>query len=487
MATTLSLTTKVSILMRRCALVSLVAALLAAPADAEAQGRRARLSEDLAEQLRSGLQADTTVIVNGTQARVDRIAARHGLVVRKRLQTGAVLEVPAGQLAAVAEDAEVGQLASNHRMRAQMGVMVASTGADQVHAGIEGVGPITGKGIGVVVIDSGIADVPELRGRVLARVDFTGRRAVVEQGRGRDAHGHGTHVAGIIAAAGTNRYDDTTGMAPGAHLVSLKVLDADGSGYAGDVIEAIDWAIANKDRYQLRVINISIGGPVLQACSEDPLCQAVERAYRAGFVVVASAGNLGKTADGTEVFGGITVPGNSPFAITAGAVNNKGTAFRSDDEVTTFSSRGWTRFDHLIKPDLVAPGNKIKGLVSPGSTLEREHPELLIGRGKDARLELSGTSMAAASVSGAATLLLDRHESLAAAGVRLLLQATATLLQKTPILVGGAGSLNILAALIAGPHESFQVTTVMAGETIIASGLVFGSEALTGDNILWGE
>ena len=115
--------------------------------------------------------------------------------------------------------------------------------------------------------------------------------------------------------------------------------------------------------------------------------QAVERAYRAGLVVVASAGNLGKDADGNEVLGGITVPGNSPFAITVGALNTKGTAFRSDDVVATYSSRGPTRFDHLIKPDLVAPGNKIVGLLAPGSTLAREHPELVIDTVEGKRLD----------------------------------------------------------------------------------------------------
>ena len=139
---------------------------------------------------------------------------------------------------------------------------------------------------------------------------------------------------------------------------------------------------------------MSLGGPVLQAAADDPVNQAVERAYRAGLVVVASAGNGGKDAEGNEVLGGITVPGNSPFAITVGALNTKGTAFRSDDVVATYSSRGPTRFDHLIKPDLVAPGNKIVGLLAPGSTLAREHPELVIDTVEGKRLELSGTSMA---------------------------------------------------------------------------------------------
>ncbi len=196
-------------------------------------------------------------------------------------------------------------------------------------------------------------------------------------------------------------------MAPGAHLVNLKVLDENGEGTAGDVIEAIDWAVDHRRRYRIRVINLSLGGTPMQSWRDDPLCQAVQRAHDAGVVVVASAGNLGKTADGTPVMGGVTVPGTCPHAITVGALNTKGTAFRSDDEVATYSSRGPTRCDRLIKPDLVAPGNRIRGLLAPGSTLAQEHPELVIGSGRAAQLQLSGTSMAAAVVSGAVALLLE--------------------------------------------------------------------------------
>ena len=231
------------------------------------------------------------------------------------------------------------------------------------------------------------------KNRIVVSVDFTGSSGASGQavgragcgsagtaarGRAGDDNGHGTHVAGIIAAAGVNAKDTTSGVAPGAHIINLKVLGADGSGYASDVADAIDWAIENRDRYKIKVINLSLGGPVLQRCADDPVCQAVERAYRARITVVVSAGNHGKDANGNELFGRITMPGVSPFAITVGALNTKGTAQRSDDVITTYSSRGPTWFDGLIKPDLVAPGNKIVGLLAPGSTLAREHPELVI-------------------------------------------------------------------------------------------------------------
>src|SRR6185369_15387527 len=295
-------------------------------------------------------------------------------------------------------------LSSNLLVEAHMAVTNQTIGADLVQQGgwAPGIGPLSGAGIGVAVIDSGVAQMPELRGRIIASKDFTDDR-----GLGQDQHGHGTHVAGIIAAAGANRFDETRGVAPGANIISLKVLNAQGKGLAADVIQAIDWAVKNRARYNIRVINMSLGGAVTQSYRDDRLCQAVERAYRAGIVIVASAGNFGKTTEGKAIYGGITTPGISPFAITVGALNTKGTPFRSDDEVASYSSKGPTLFDRLIKPDLIAPGNKIQSLAAPGSTLVREHPELVTGSGQNARLQLSGTSMAAAVVSGSVAVLLE--------------------------------------------------------------------------------
>ena len=276
------------------------AAFLLSADAASAQGRHARLSSDLAERLRAGDVREASVIVTGTCAQVQDLAVRHGLQVKKCLATGAVVEVPAGALAALADDPAVDQLSSNYEVMAHMAVTNQSIGADLVHEGgwADGIGPLTGKGIGVAVIDSGVANMPEFLGRIIATRDFTDDR-----GPGLDQNGHGTHVAGIIAAAGRNRFDETEGVAPGANIISLKVLDAKGRGFAGDVIEAIDWAIANRTRFNIRVINMSLGGPVTQSWRDDPLSQAVERAYRAGITVVASAGNFGKAEDGRPVYG----------------------------------------------------------------------------------------------------------------------------------------------------------------------------------------
>jgi serine protease AprX len=360
-------------------------------------------------------------------------------------------------------------------------------GADQVQAGLAGLPGLTGAGVGIAVIDSGIAQVPALHGRVVASVDFTDDR-----GRGGDQHGHGTHVAGIAAAAGTGAQDDTRGVAPGAHLVSLRVLDARGRGYADDVIEAIDWAIEHREQYQIGVINLSLGGPVLQSWRDDPLCQAVERAYRAGIVVVASAGNFGKDATGRAIYGGITAPGNSPFAITVGALNTAGTPWRSDDTRASYSSMGPTQIDHVIKPDLLAPGNRIRGLLAPGSTLATEHPELVTGHGVQARLELSGTSMAAPVVSGAIATLIEGtrlrgYSRWSPAAFRILLQFSAEPIVRDGILGSGAGSVNVAAAGYLQSSGAVR-TTLIAGESVATSQFFFGSSLLWSQarNILWG-
>jgi serine protease AprX len=281
-------------------------------------------------------------------------------------------------LGVLTDDPAVETLSSDQAVRSHMSVTNASIGADLVHAGVAGAPGLTGAGVSVAILDSGISVVPELRGKVLASVDFT-----EEQANGQDKFGHGTHVAGIVAAHGNAADADSVGVAPGAMLINVRVLDSRGEGRASDVIAAIDWVIANRFKYNIRVINLSLGAPVMQSWRLDPLCQAVERAFRAGIVVVAAAGNQGKTADGKTLFGGIVSPGNSPYAITVGALNTKQTPWRSDDVLATYSSRGPTRFDHVIKPDLIAPGNRIKGLLPPDVVVRHKTGTLNIGVAND--------------------------------------------------------------------------------------------------------
>ena len=236
-------------------------------------------------------------------------------------------------------------------------------------------------------------------------------------------------MASIIAGRPGRTADTATyrGIAYGAYLLNLRALGDDGSGTASDVIEAIDWTIEHKDQYNIRIINLSLGAPVLQPFRDDPLCEAVERATRAGILVVAAAGNNGETADGTPQFGLITSPGNSPYALTVGALDTHGTAQRSDDTLAPWSSKGPTRFDMVLKPDVAAPGTHIVGAESTGSYLSQTYPQRHVAvSGSSAYIQLSGTSMASAVVSGAAALLLDERANLRPSETKAKLQLTSS-------------------------------------------------------------
>jgi serine protease AprX len=333
------------------------------PATAGAQARDP-LPKGLARQVESGASA-IQFLVEGPQAEIDRLAESYGLRVVNRLAGGAMLEGSGAGLTALTGDPNVKGVSENHRVMSTMAVTTHATGANQLwrSAGNSGnFGGLTGRNVGVAIIDSGVADHSDL-GRVRFRKDFTGENG------GGDLYGHGTHVAGIISGSGRGSMvgGDTTylGMAPGVDLIDLRVLGADGTGQVANVIAAIDYAVANRERLGIDVINISLGHPVVEGSYRtDPLAKAVERAVASGIVVVASAGNLGKTDDGTPIVGAVVSPGYTPGAITVGALNTRGTVARSDDAIATYSSRGpvgnpddestWE-----IKPDLVAPGNAI--------------------------------------------------------------------------------------------------------------------------------
>jgi serine protease AprX len=278
--------------------------------------------------------------------------------------------------------------------------------------------------------------------KVVANVSF-----VTGDADTTDGFGHGTHIAGTIlgkasAASGvTGAY--AGGIAPGANLVNVRVLNDEGMGLTSDVIAGIDWVIQHKADYNIRVINLSLGHSVTESASTDPLCEAVERAVNAGIVVIASAGNRGKMPDGRMILGGVTSPGNSPYAITVGALNTWNTVARSDDTVATYSSRGPTRFDLAVKPDVVAPGNKIVSLEVAGSHLSVNYPALHNAGGpSNAYMTLSGTSMAAGVVSGGAALLLQRNPEYTPAHVKLLLQTGSSFMPNEGLVAAGAGSVD---------------------------------------------
>jgi serine protease AprX len=363
-----------------------------------------------------------------------------------------------------------------------MAVSAQATGADQVWAGTPGgllglgnVPGVNGQGVVVAVVDSGInSNHPALAKKVVAAVSFVSGDPSTD-----DAYGHGTHVAGIIAGLGSPASRVTPlyagGIAPGAQLVNVRVLGEDGSGLTSDVIAGIDWVVNNRAKYNIRVINLSLGHPVMEPSATDPLDEAVARAVNAGIVVIASAGNDGVAPDGTPILGGIMSPGNSPFALTVGATNTQGTANRSDDTVATYSSRGPTKYDFGVKPDLAAPGNKIVSLEANGSYLPSHYAYLhKAGIGANSYMQLSGTSMAAPMVSGAAALLLQGVPNLSPAQVKLALQASASFMTDGGLMGAGAGNANFWAARkIAANGLGLVLNTTVGGVLSNASGVAF--------------
>jgi serine protease AprX len=327
------------------------------------------------------------------------------------------------------------------------------------------------------VLDTGIAYHPALEGKVQYSISkVTGDPST------NDAHGHGTHIAGIIAGNASASSGITTlyrgGIAPGVKLINVRVLGKDGTGWTSDVIAGIEWVIQNRETYKIRAINLSLGHPVTEPSTTDPLCQAVMRATMEGIVVFASAGNAGKAEDGSPILGGISSPGNSPYAITVGAINTKGTVSRSDDIMATYSSRGPTKFENAVKPDVVAPGNKVVSLEAFGSYMQRTYPQFhMAGRSTNGYMHMSGTSMAAAVVTGGAALMMQAQPNITTEQLKIALQSGATYMVDGGLMGGGAGSVNFWTSRkVANNGLTNLLGTVVGGVLSPASGVIFWDE-----------
>lgn len=288
---------------------------------------------------------------------------------------------------------------------------------------------MSGNGIGVALLDTGIAPHADLEGRVAASADLTTEATF------SDSYGHGTFLAGLIAGSGASSQGRFTGVAPGAHLISIKVAGADGVTTLGQVLYGLQLIDSAKDRYNIKVVTIALAGPAVSG--PDPLVLAVERLWADGLVVVVAAGNTG------PVGGSITSPAVDPYIITVGSTDERGTASAEDDTVTDWSARGPSVYA-LAKPDAVAPGMSLVSLRAPGSTADLYHPGARIG---DAYFRGSGTSMSAAVAAGAAALLLQSNPSLTPNEVKGRMMGSAT---RPPGLDGnawGAGAIDVSAAV----------------------------------------
>ena len=394
---------------------------------------------------------------------------------------------------------------------------------------------LTGAGIGVAVIDSGIASwhddltnnsstlYPYGNQRVARFVDFVNGRS-----QPYDDNGHGTHVAGIIAGNGYDSGGRKAGAAPDASLVALKVLDANGNGTVSNIIAALDWVLANHAKYNIRVVNMSVGSSIHESAWTDPLTLAAKKVVESGVVVVAAAGNFGRNAAGQIQYGGISAPGNAPWVLTVGGSSTQGTAKRDDDVIGGFSSRGPSFIDWNAKPDLIAPGQGTVSLAAAGSHFYQTKAAALsagtIATASLPYLSLTGTSMAAPVVAGTVALMLQANPSLTPNAVKSILQYTAEDRGYNG-LAQGAGFLNAVGAvrlarfyataqpgdkvpvqkmwsrqIIWGNHRisggvlnpstnAFRLdTTWGVAQTDLGDNIVWGTAATgtDGDNIVWG-
>lgn len=289
-----------------------------------------------------------------------------------------------------------------------------------------------GSGITVALLDTGVSADADFGNRLVASVDFT------NEADQQDHYGHGTHMGGIIVGNGSLSGGQWSGVAPGANLVSVKVAPADGSTDVSVVIAAMQWLIANRSQYNIKVLNLSFGTDSKQPYSVDPLDYAVEQVWNSGVLVVVAAGNGGP---GT---GTINKPGDDPFVVTVGAMDGRNTLDKSDDVVMGFSGKGPTQ-DGVSKPDLVAPGVSIVSVRDPGSTIDVEHGDARVGT---AYFKGTGTSQAAAIVSGVAALMFDARPSLNVNQAKgILLGSAQSYLDDQP--GAGEGVVNAYAATLA--------------------------------------
>ena len=479
-------------------------------------GRQERFQKlDQESRSRSGRLLGTSRVIltirPGHEANAEKEVRKLGGQVGRRLRlvNGLAVELPNRVIRRIAERSEVVSVhfdrpiaGHNNRTSVSVGARAA-----QQQWGYDGAG------VGVAVIDSGISgwhDDLSYQGtstkvrvvdgqRVTGFVDFVNDRL-----QAYDDNGHGTHVAGIIAGNGYDSYGAHAGIAPAAHLVSLKVLDQHGGGVISDVIAAFEWAITNRAVHNIRVINLSVGARISESYETDPLTLAAKHAVDAGIVVVAAAGNLGqKTVNNEKLtqYGSITAPGNAPWVLTVGAYSTEGTLSRWDDKVAPYSSRGPAALDFVAKPDLVAPGTGIVSLSDPASEFYLTKSAYLLkgSRSSPSRpyLSLSGTSMASPVVAGTVALMLQANPSLKPNLVKAILQYTAQT-RHYDALSQGAGFLNAQGAVElaryfksaqagqAYPHSWMWSRQVIWGNHRVKGGVLKPAANAWASNVVWG-
>lgn len=376
-----------------------------------------------------------------------------------------------------------------------------------------------GKGVTIAVLDSGVAPHPDFGDRLLGQIDFINGRSLPY-----DDNGHGTHVAGCAAGDGSidARY---AGAASQANILSMKVLSGSGSGATSGIVKAIQTAVQMKEDLNIRVINMSLGGPASKNGEKDPINMAIKAAKEAGITVVVAAGNEGPEPKT------VASPGNSLNAITVGALDDKNTPDRSDDIPASFSSRGPTP-DGDIKPDVMAPGVSIMAPLSmqsetyesaesaaavhrviqaldlmPFAVLQQQPNELFAAAGigpataekiklkeevsdviftrlleatsrtpleeHGAYVGLPGTSMATPIVAGVAAAMIGANPALTPDHVQKILMDTAEKLPDGRLgpNTQGAGAINAKNAILAALQTEVEAPAAPSQEELLAAAL----------------
>ena len=419
---------------------------------------RAQAAASIDPALRTGRSPSVPVIVQlrpgttGDAARreVQRLGGRvtHELPV----VDGFAARVPRSAVTALGQAPDVAVLSADRQVRVQAAPVEAATATPAVAPSVvrapgAWAAGATGRGVTVALVDTGIADVPDLAGRVLPVRDDLGLTSgpcldLSGEHTCRDSYGHGTFMAGLIAGNGAGRGGVPTGTAPQATLLSVKIAGPSGAADVSTVLSAVQWVVSYRARYGIDVLNLSLGTDSTQSWKDDPLNYAVERAWQAGIVVVVAGANNGPAP------GSISKPGDDPYVITVGAVDDRGTVPIGDDRVPDFSSRGPTR-QGVAKPDVVAPGGHVLSLRSAGSTIEKTY-----GTGASPYRRASGTSMAAALVSGVAATTLQAHPALTPDQVKHVLTRTARPAGSRDLSAVGTGVVDARAAAAAPPAGS---------------------------------
>ena len=522
-----------------------------------ADGKKHKLSKEL-DAVKGGHNGATVDVI--IQFNQTPTAAHHQKVQNKggALKTkldvikGAHYSVPADSLKDLEKDPDVAYISPNRSLSG-----TATSTLDYTPEAVNAPAAwrqwgLDGTGIGVAVIDSGVSAVGDLYWWNPSNQTY-GSRVVYSQSfvpgttDTSDLYGHGTHVAGIIAGAGwfstgSNFTHTFKGIAPNANIINLRVLDQNGVGSDSSVIAAIQTAISLKSTYNIRVINLSLGRQVYESYTVDPLCQAVEAAWNAGIVVLAAAGNQGRNGSaGTAGYGTIAAPGNDPYVITVGVMKTANTPTRIDDTIASYSSKGPTAYDYVVKPDIVAPGNQVVSTLAPNASLLGSPTDVYLneytnstttttssgGNNKNNKknsfstvatnaistsyMRLSGTSMATPVVSGAAVLLLQQNPNLTPDQVKARLMKTAsktfpasssatdpttgiTYTDYYDIFTIGAGYLDIAAALSSNdladasamsPSAVYDPTT-QSVSLVNGASVVWGTDAVWDTSVVWG-